>query len=58
MNATMAVAPAKAASTPRADMEDSCWCSDSGDPFMCGGNCKTEFKQVYHATLEELVVQK
>lgn len=56
----MAVAPAKAASTPRADTEDSRWRCDSGDPFMCGGNCKTEFKQVYHATLEEeeLVRQK
>lgn len=58
MNATMAVAPAKAASTPRADTEDSLWRCDPGDPFMCGGNCKTEIKQVCHATREELVMQK
>lgn len=54
----MAVAPAKAASTPRADTEDSRWRRDPGDPFMCGGNCKTQFKQVRHATREKRVMLK
>lgn len=45
MNATIAVAPNNAASSPREEAEDSeCGC-DSVDPFMCTGSCKTENQQ-------------